>query len=211
MKVKKIGHCCFVVDIDGVRIITDPGSFSKLQTEEINLDAILITHEHADHLHIDSLKKILNNNPKVIIITNTSVGEILKKEGISFVKVEDGEDYNLNGVKIVGFGNTHAEIYKDFGVVQNTGYMINELCYGGDAFTLPKQSVDILALPIVGPWMKIKDAIEFAEKIKPRICFPVHDALANKEFPVFLNVSSRILSFKEINFKVLEIGKEEEL
>lgn len=212
MKIKKLGHCCFVVEPkDGVRIMTDPGSFSRLQIEERNINAILITHEHTDHLHIDSLKEVLNNNPYAVVITNTSVGKILDEHKVAYIKIEQGERYGIDGVNIIGFGNTHAEIYREFGEVQNTGYMIDKLCYAGDSFNHPDAEVDILALPVAGPWMKIKDTIDYAKQIRPRICFPVHDAIM-QDFAQFVwKIPETLLIEDNIFFKKLEIGKEEEL
>jgi L-ascorbate metabolism protein UlaG (beta-lactamase superfamily) len=212
MRIKKLGHCCFVAEPkEGVRIMTDPGSFSTLQIEEKDISAVLITHEHADHLHIDSLKEVLKNNTSAIVITNTSVGKILDEAGILFTKVEEGEKYDIKGVKILGFGNLHAEIYNEFGRVQNTGYMIDNLCYGGDSFSYPDAEVDILALPVVGPWMRIKDAIDYAKNIRPRICFPVHDAIVQEFAGFFWKTPENILKQDNISFKKLEIGKEEEI
>lgn len=212
MKIKKIGHCCFVAEPkEGVRIMTDPGAYSILQITEKNINAILITHEHQDHLHIDSLKDILKNNPEALVITNSSVGLILDKENIKYIKVEEGDKYDINGVVISGFGNVHAQIYEDFGRVQNTGYMIGNLCYAGDSFSYPDADVDILALPVAGPWMKMKDVIEFAKNIRPRICFPVHDAIL-QDFATFAwKIPETILGKDNILFKKLEICKEEEI
>lgn len=212
MKVKKLGHCCFVFEPkEGVRIMTDPGSFSTLQIEEKNINAVLITHEHQDHLHMDSLKEVLKNNPNTIVVTNTSVGKILDQNNISYNKVEEGENFKINGVEIFGFGNTHAEIYEDFGKVQNTGYMIDNLCYAGDSFSYPDKDVDILALPVAGPWMKLSDAINYAKNIRPRICFPVHDAIL-QDFATFAwRIPENILNEDNILFIKLEIGKEKEI
>jgi len=212
MKVKKLGHCCFVVEPkDGVRIMTDPGSFSTLQNIEKNISAVVITHEHQDHLHVDSLKEILKNNPNAIVITNTKVGEILKESNISFNIIEAGEKYEIGGVEISGFGNTHAMIYAEFGSTQNTGYMIDSLCYAGDSFNHPDANVDILALPVAGPWMSLKEAIEYAKSIRPRICFPIHDAIV-QDFATFTwRIPETILKEDNIEFKKLEIGKEENL
>ncbi len=212
MKIKKIGHCCFVVEPKkGVRIMTDPGAFSILQIVEKNINAVLITHEHQDHLHVDSLKDILKNNSEAIVITNTAVGQILEANGISYIKIEEGDRYNIEGVNIIGFGNTHAEIYETFGSVQNTGYMIDNLCYAGDSFNYPDADVDILALPVAGPWMKIKDAIDFAKNIRPRVCFPIHDAIM-QDFATFIwKIPEKLLKDENINFVKLEIGKEEEI
>jgi L-ascorbate metabolism protein UlaG (beta-lactamase superfamily) len=86
--------------------------------------------------------------------------------------------------------------------VENTGYCIeNTLFYPGDAFTNPGKPVDILALPVAGPWMKISEAIEYALEIAPRIAFPVHDGmlLPDRLGPVH-RVTSTVLKEKNIEF-----------
>lgn len=213
MKIKKLGHCCLVIEIDGKRIMTDPGSYSTLQDAEKNIDIIIITHEHQDHLHVDSLKIILENNPNAKIITNTAVGIILSETGISFEKVEEGQSAVYDGISFEGYGEKHEEIYGDFGQVQNTGYLISDkLFYPGDAFTNPHKKVDILALPVAGPWMKIKTAINYALELKPRVCFPVHDGMIieTRPGPIY-NLPKNVLPANGIEFKILEIGKEEEI
>ncbi len=213
MKIKKLGHCCLVVEIDGKRIMTDPGTYSTLQDQEKNIDIVLITHEHQDHLHVDSVKKIIENNIGVKIITNSAVGKILTEAGIVFEKIENGEKGEILGVHFEAYGDKHEEIYGDFGQVQNTGYFLQEkLFYPGDAFTNPNKHVDILALPVAGPWMKLRHAIDYAKEIKPRICFPVHDGMIKEDRPgpIYM-LPSKILPGEGIEFKILEIGKEEEL
>lgn len=192
--------------------MTDPGAFSTMQNEEKNISAVVITHEHQDHLHIDSLKKVLVNNPDCVVVTNTAVGKLLDEAGIAYVKVEAGQMHDISGVKVAGFGTIHAEIYGDQNRVQNTGYMIDVLCYPGDAFENPNCAVDILALPVAGPWMRIKDAIDYAKMIKPRIIFPVHDAILRAEFTTFIpQMVSRFLAEDGIEVKSLELSKEEDL
>ncbi len=213
MKIKKLGHCCLVIEIKGKRIMTDPSNFDYGGDSvlEENLDLILITHEHADHLHIPTLKEILIKNPNVSIITNTSVGKLLEVENISYRKVEDQESFDFEGINIFGFGDIHDQIYEDYGQVQNTGYMIDEFCYPGDSLTLPNKKVDILALPVLGPWLLMKDAINYAKEINPKIVFPVHDAPL-KPFAGFVyKIPEHFLSKVGIEFKKLEIGKVEEL
>lgn len=213
MKIKKLGHCCLVIEIKGKRIMTDPSHFDYGGNSvlEENLDLILITHEHADHLHIPTLKEILVKNPNVSIITNTSVGKLLEAENIIYTKVEDQESFEFEGINIFGFGDKHAEIYEDYGQVQNTGYMVDEFCYPGDSLNLPNKKVDILALPVLGPWLLMKNAINYAKEINPRIVFPVHDAPL-KSFAGFVyTIPQTFLNKVNIEFKKLEIGKDEEI
>lgn len=213
MKIKKLGHCCLVIEIKGKRIMTDPSDFNYGGNSvlEENLDLILITHEHADHLHIPTLKNILEKNPNVLIITNSSVGKLLEAENITYKKVEDRENFKFEEINILGFGDKHAPIYEDYGMVQNTGYMIDDFCYPGDSFNLPNKKVDILALPVLGPWLLMKNAIDYAKEINPRIVFPVHDAPL-KPFAGFIyTIPQNFLTKANIEFKKLEIGVETEL
>ncbi len=157
------------------------------------------------------MKIILANNTEAIVISNSSVGRLLTEAGIEYVKVEDGESYDLDGISIKGFGDKHAVIYEDYGQVQNTGYMINSFCYPGDSFSLPNEKVDILALPVLAPWLMMKDAIDYAKQVNPRISFPVHDGTL-KPFATFVyGIPEHFLGKAGILFKKLEIGKEEDL
>lgn len=213
MKIKKLGHCCLVVEVNGKRVMTDPGSYSTLQEQEKNIDLIVVTHEHSDHLHIESLKEIILNNPDAIVVTNTAVGKLIGDAGIPHQILENGGMGEFTGVYLEAHGNKHEEIYKDFGQVQNTGYFIGkDLFYPGDAFTNPGKEINILALPIAGPWMKIKTAIDYALEIKPKVCFPVHDGMIidTRPGPIY-NLPKNILPENGIEFKVLELGKEEEI
>lgn len=178
MKITKFGHCCMLIEEGGLRFLTDPGTFSTQQNDLKNIDVILITHEHADHFHIDSVKQILKNNPDAKIITNAEVGKLLDKENLPFILVQGSQMYDCQGVSIEGVGNDHAEIYESLPPIHNTGYFIgNRFYYPGDSFAKPDRKVEVLALPVAGPWMKISEAIDFAKDLNPDVCFPVHDAV----------------------------------
>lgn len=210
MKITKFGHCCMLVEEKGLRILFDPGNFSTAQDELMNIDVILITHEHSDHIHIDSLKTVLKNNPTTTIMTNNGVGVLLDKEGIKYTLVELGQVYNFKGVNIEGIGEYHAIIYETMPIFKNTGFMIaDRLFYPGDAFTDPGKPVEILALPAAGPWMKISEAIDYARQIKPNVCFPVHDGIMLRP-EITSKTLERILPTFGIEILVLEIGKETE-
>jgi L-ascorbate metabolism protein UlaG (beta-lactamase superfamily) len=214
MKITKFGHCCLLIEENGVKVLTDPGSYSTLQNDAKDVDVIVITHEHQDHLHVDSLKEILVNNPDAKIVTNSSVNNILKKENINdAIIVEDGQSGEVAGIKIAGHGTIHAEIFREWPSVQNTGYFIGErIFYPGDAFYNPKIPVDILAWPAAGPWLKISEALDYALEVKPKVLFPVHDGMLNENGGGLLKrLGESILEKNGIKFVVLEIGKETEL
>jgi len=179
MKIQKLGHCCLLIEEQSLRIVTDPGMFTVEQCKDLKgIDVVLITHEHTDHIHIDSLKDILNNNPNAKVITISSVAPMLDQAGIAHQLMEHGQNQTIGNVLIEAFGKLHARFHATMPDVANTGFFIaNRFFYPGDAFTDPGKQVEILALPVAGPWMKISEAVDYALELKPKIAFPVHDAV----------------------------------
>ena len=102
MHITKFGHCCMLIEERGTRIITDPGRHSTQQNELTNIDAIVITHEHQDHVHMESLKILLKQNPNATVITSTSVGVLLEKERIVYSLVEHGQEIFVQGISFEG-------------------------------------------------------------------------------------------------------------
>ena len=205
MKITKLGHCCLLIETKNKRILTDPGSYTtEVHTKLENIDFILFTHEHQDHFHIESLKVILEKNLKAKVYTNTSVSELLNKERIVHLMVKNGEAVDLGGVSVVGIGEKHAIMHSSIPVSKNTGFFVDgRLWYPGDAFTDPKIAVEILALPVSGPWMKISEAIDYAYLIEPKIAFPVHDGT---RFGTAHNLPAKLLPIKGIDFVQLVEG-----
>ncbi len=177
MKITKLGHCCLLIETKNKRILTDPGSYTiEAQSKLTDIDYVLFTHEHTDHYHAESLRVILQNNPQVVVYANSSVSELLEKEGIPHILVGHKQSVSLGEISVLGIGEKHAEMHSSIPLSSNLGFFIDErLWYPGDAFTDPERTVEILALPVSGPWMKISEAIDYALLIKPRIAFPVHD------------------------------------
>ncbi len=234
MRIHKISHCCLVIDLkvtgetsgDGHarRILIDPGFYSIEKHSKVNkVDIVLITHEHADHFHIESLKELMKNQPDVQVIANDAVGDILAKEGIEHHVMKHGNVVDMKGVHIEAYGKDHALLHSSIPPFSNIGYFIeessshsaeksgeklsltNKFFFPGDAFTDPLKEIDILALPVAGPWMKISEAIDYALQLKPKKAFPVHDAL---RVPSQHLLPEKILGINGIEFIKLEEGGE---
>ena len=59
----------------------------------------------------------------------------------------------------------------------NNGYVIDErVLHPGDAFIKPPESVEVLLLPVGGPWMKVGEAIDYLRAVDPRVVIPIHQA-----------------------------------
>lgn len=210
MKITKLGHCCLLIEENGLRLLTDPGNYSEAQNDLKDIDFVLITHEHQDHLHIDSLKIVLENNPQAKVVTNTAVAKLLDEAEINYDLIADNESQKLGEVVVEALEAEHAEMHKEWPRVLNTGFFIaDKLFYPGDALIDPKREVEILALPVAGPWIKIGEAVDYALALKPKHAFPVHDA-GLKQPGVAHRVPGTVLPKHGINFEVIEEGQTKE-
>lgn len=178
MKVTKYAHSCLLIEVNGIRILTDLGSMNTQIPDIADLSAVLITHEHQDHFEPEKLKIILQKNPSAKVITHAAVGAKLDEAGIAYVAIEPGQSVDIRGFPVESYGTEHAIIYGT-SPCRNTGYLIAErLFIPGDALhDFPSKPIEILALPTGGPWMKISEAIDYGKAVKPKIVFPIHDAM----------------------------------
>lgn len=200
-----------LIEEGDLRVLVDPGVYNEFPDVR-DVDVLLITHEHADHCHVDSVTKIVKENPSMEIITHQAVATILESNGISATVISDGENIVRKGVAIGSRGHTHAFVHPDVHVCVNTGYLVGgKLFFPGDCFHVPEDAVDVLALPVAGPWMKLSEAIEYAKEVHPRVVFPVHDGMlkenalgSSRDFP------KKILEPLGIEFRAIELNTPED-
>ena len=115
MKITYIGHATLLLEVGGATILTDPNfdprlgrllprvSSPGIALEDLPaLDAILLTHAHADHLSFDTLQRL---RPSVPILAPPVIARWLRKLGYqTAVELESGTSAHIGNVTI------HAEI-----------------------------------------------------------------------------------------------------
>lgn len=181
MIITRYGHSAMHIKKDGVGFMLDPGAFSSLPDVYPQTHILLITHEHGDHFQLEEVERLQRQFPELHIVTNKSVSRILENAKIDAHTICDGESIVLEGVTIRGYGAHHAEIFCEYGAVENVGYMIDDhFYYPGDAFTNPDRNHNTLAAPLAGPFMLMKDLILYVNVLKPKNLIPVHDAVLSE-------------------------------
>ncbi|WP_067508566.1 MBL fold metallo-hydrolase [Actinoplanes sp. TFC3] len=179
MRVTKYTHACLRLEGDGV-LVADPGAFSE-RAALAGADAVLITHEHIDHLDPEALSDALAQRPGLTIYAHPDVLPKLTAFADVVTAVEPGTQFEAAGFTIRAYGGQHAVIHDDIPRVANLGFLISSGSHTvytpGDSFTVPDQGVDTLFVPLNAPWMKLSEAIEFVRAVKPGRAYALHDAL----------------------------------
>ncbi|MET8767929.1 MBL fold metallo-hydrolase [Streptomyces sp. NPDC004658] len=179
MKLTKKSHACVRLEKEGQTLVIDPGGFSE-EDAALGADAILVTHEHPDHFDEFRLRAAMENNPAARIWTLTSVAERI---GAAFPgrvhTVGHGDTFTAAGFDVQVHGELHAVIHPDIPRITNVGYLIDggRVFHPGDALTVPGQAVETLLVPVMAPWNKISEVIDYVREVAPRRAYDVHDAL----------------------------------
>ncbi|WP_328651005.1 MBL fold metallo-hydrolase [Micromonospora sp. NBC_00330] len=180
MRLTKYAHSCLRVEHDGGVLVVDPGVFGDATAALDGADAVLITHEHPDHLDLAAVRLQLDRQP-FPIHGPASLAETLGDAADVLRPVSVGESFTAAGVAVRAYGGRHAVIHPDIPVVDNLGYLINDVVYHpGDSLVVPDETpVDTLFAPIHAPWSKFSEVVDFIRAVAPRRAYALHDALLN--------------------------------
>jgi L-ascorbate metabolism protein UlaG (beta-lactamase superfamily) len=181
MRLTKYGHSCLLVEEGPARLLLDPGTLSGGFEGLEGLTAVLVTHQHADHLDVQRLRGLLDRNPGARVLCDQGSAEQLAAAGAAVEVVHDGDELDVGGVAMRVSGREHAVIHPDIPVVPNVGYLLGgRLFHPGDAFTPPGQPVEVLAVPAGAPWLKVAEPIDYLRQVRPQVAVPVHELVLSE-------------------------------
>ncbi len=216
MKITYIGHATLLLEIGGATILTDPNFDPKLgrinprvsppgiALEKLpKLDAILLTHAHADHLSFDSLERLPRSIP---LYAPPVIAKWLVRLGFDHARpVAPTEMVQVKAIKIYAAAATHrgnrygydrwrsdANMYLldggtagsiffagDTALVEDTHHLVERALWSTN------RTLDLALLPIGwAPWWKKSgfrkghlthdDALELFERLRAKVLVPYH-------------------------------------
>ena len=183
MQITHVGHSCVLVETAGARLLVDPGAFTPGWEEIAGLDAVLVTHQHADHLDRDRLPALLERNPGARLVVEPAVAEQLGGSvGRDVESLAAGASTTIGGATVTGVGGRHAVIHADVPRIGNVGLLVAAdgeptLYHPGDMLEAVPSGVQVLAVPLTAPWSAVKETVEFVRAAAAPTAFPIHDAI----------------------------------
>jgi L-ascorbate metabolism protein UlaG (beta-lactamase superfamily) len=183
MRLTKFSHSCVRLERDDGVLLIDPGTLSEREALD-GVDAVLVTHEHFDHLDTDALADALGKRPSARVYTHPDVaGKLSDLSGVVETVVA-GDEFTAAGFRVRAYGGLHAIIHPEIPRVANLGFLVEDpdgdgnIYHPGDSFDVPGDiAVDTLFVPVSAPWLKMSEAIEFTRQVAPRRAYALHDGL----------------------------------
>lgn len=184
MKITRFGHSCILVEAGGARVLVDPGVYSRGWDLLTDLDAVFVTHRHGDHADPVLLPRYLSDHPELPAYVEPGVTEELIVP--TAVTMSAGQQVQVKGLVISVVGGLHAQIHPDIPRVGNLGLIFRvpaepSLFHPGDALDVVPDDVDVLCVPMMAPWEKVSQTIDFVRMVAPRQMIPIHDGLLNDD------------------------------
>jgi len=232
-----LGHSTVVIDLEGTRVVTDPVLRARvwhLRREGPvgadalgDLDAILLSHTHYDHLDLRSLGRLDRN---LTVVAPRGVGRLVRRRGFGRVlELDVGEELALGAVRIRA---THAEHESSRGPFSpstpSLGYVVDgraRIYFAGDTGLFPQMSkiapVDVALLPVAGWGPRLPaghldpaGAAEALRLLRPKAAVPIHwgtlwrlfaDRPDDRPAREFVRIARELAP--EVDVRVLSIGE----
>jgi L-ascorbate metabolism protein UlaG (beta-lactamase superfamily) len=199
-RVSFLGHSTALVEIDGLRVLTDPVLFDRVtflrrvaspvdEALHRDVDVALVSHLHLDHFDLPSLR-LLGRDTRFVVPAGAA--RLLRSAGLPNVsELGPGESVEVGGVRIAATPARHGGYRPPFGPrAAAVGYLLegsaSRLYFAGDTDLFPQMEdlgdeLDVALLPVwgyaptLGPGhLDPTRAAESLRMLRPRFAVPIH-------------------------------------
>lgn len=180
MLLTHFGHSCLLAEFHNTRVLFDPGTMAHGFEGITGLSAILLTHQHPDHVDVARLPSLLEGNPDAALYADPQTTAQL---GDPCRTVHVGDELPIGELTVRAVGGRHAVIHPEIPVIENISYLVGDeghaarLMHPGDALFVPDEPVDVLAAPAAAPWMRIAEAVDYLRAVAPERAVPIHQGI----------------------------------
>lgn len=184
MRLTHLGHACLLVETETTRVLIDPGSYSTGFDQLRDLDAILVTHLHADHIDPRRFPALVQANSRARLLIEPETAETHDIESSN--RFTAGDATTIGDLQIRAIGGVHAANHDKVPPVGNIGFVLRDgngrsLFHPGDSYDETPDDIDVLGLPLNAPWCRMQETLAFVEAVAPRLAVPIHNALLSEQ------------------------------
>jgi len=193
-----LGHATVLVE-DRARVLTDPLLTPRLlhlhrragdtpATAPPALDAVVVSHLHADHLHLPSLRLLPPGTP---VLVPRGAARLLRRTGTEPIEMSPGDAVSVGDATITAVTARHAGTRWPWSRLRCAalGYLIvgaGATYFAGDTVAFPGMAglhpgLDVALLPVGGwgPWLRGRHldppgAAGCLPALRPRVAVPIH-------------------------------------
>jgi len=193
-----VGHATVLLELDGVRLLTDPLLRPRVfhlrrhvpaRAETLDrIDIVLVSHAHWDHLDLPSLRRVASGT-QVVLVPRGAAKHFRRTRFADVVEVDVGEEVTLSGLSLAATHAEHDGRRLPFGdATPSLGYVVSgstRTYFAGDTDLFPGMStlapLDLALLPIAGWGPKLpaghldpRGAAKALRLLRPRVVVPIH-------------------------------------
>jgi L-ascorbate metabolism protein UlaG (beta-lactamase superfamily) len=191
-----VGHATVRIELDGVRLLTDPvlrprvlhlRRLGPVPADVLRgIDAVLLSHAHWDHLDLPSLERVGKETP---IVCPKGVSSLLRRKRFAHVTTLDvDEEVRIGELVVTGVHAEHDGSRGPLGASGELGFVVagtRRVYFAGDTDLFDGLSelgaIDVALVPVAGWGSKVGPghldpvrAAEAVRRLQPRVAVPIH-------------------------------------
>lgn len=169
--IRRLADSCLLVTTDAGTSLLDPGFFTW-DSDEVDLatlgdvQRVLITHAHADHVAPDFVRWLVDRGDDVIVHANQDVVDVLAQHDIE-ATTDVPDDTSVEDV-------IHEPLPTGAAPPNRSWTLDGLFTHPGDSHQ-PTHTAPVMALPLIAPWTSATDAVAFARRVGVQQVVPIHD------------------------------------